>query len=123
MNTTNIKSFENMRWASFRQPVEFRHTAALEFIEKGPVLDIGCGDGLLMSLLRDKGVESFGVDISDDAVNACVTSGLHVDLIESANTLPFPDASFEDVVMLDVLEHVYDPAPLIEEAHLSLIHI
>lgn len=116
MNTANVKSFENKRWISFRQSVEFRHTAALELIGESPVLDIGCGDGLLMDLLRDKGIEVVGVDISDEVVKTCVARGSHAEVIESAETLPFPDASFEHVVLLDILEHVYNPVSILAEA-------
>jgi methionine biosynthesis protein MetW len=112
----DIQLFENSRWASFKQSVEFRHTAALELIEKGPVLDVGCGDGLLMSLLRDKGITATGVDISDEAVNACTKQGLRAEVVASADRLPFPDAHFEYVVMLDILEHVYDPVRIFAEA-------
>jgi len=116
MRVTNVKSFEDSRWISFRQSVEFRHTAALEFIQEGPVLDVGCGDGLFMNMLRIKGIKAVGVDISDEAVKVCTTQGLHAEVIASADALPFPDASFEYVVMLDVLEHVYDPVLFLAEA-------
>lgn len=117
MSATNVKKFEDSRWTFFRQAVEFRHTAALGLIKEGPVLDIGCGDGLFMSLLRDrKDIKAVGVDISTKAVQACVAQGLQAEVIASADTLPFPDASFEYVVMLDILEHVYDPVVLLAEA-------
>ncbi len=111
-----VTHFEDSRWASFRQSVEFRHTAALDFIEKGPVLDVGCGDGLFLGLLRNKGVEATGVDISNEAVAACTKQGLRAQTVPSASALPFPDSSFEYVVMLDILEHVYDPVPYLVEA-------
>lgn len=116
MKITNVKSFEDSRWTSFRQSVEFRHTAALGLIKEGTVLDIGCGDGLFMNMLRTKGIKSVGVDISDEAVRACTAQGLSAEVVTSAHLLPFPDASFEYVVMLDVLEHVYDPALFLAEA-------
>ncbi|MEK7114364.1 MAG: methionine biosynthesis protein MetW [Patescibacteria group bacterium] len=116
MKVTNVKSFEDSRWTSFRQSVEFRHTAALELIKEGTVLDIGCGDGLFMSLLRKRGVTAVGVDISDEAVRACTAQGLSAEVIASADALPFPDAHFEYVVMLDILEHVYNPVLFLAEA-------
>lgn len=116
MKVTDVKYFENSRWTSFRQSVEFRHTAALEFIKDGRVLDIGCGDGLFMDMLRKKGVKAVGVDISDKAVEECLKQGLHAEVVASADALPFPDAHFEYVVMLDILEHVYDPILFLAEA-------
>lgn len=116
MRVTNVKSFEDSRWTSFRQSVEFRHTAALELITEGTVLDIGCGDGLFMDMLRKKGVKAVGVDISDEAVRTCTAQGLSAGVVASADALPFPDAHFEYVVMLDILEHVYDPILFLAEA-------
>ena len=49
----------------------FRATA--EFIEKtiqpGRVLDAGCAKGFLVEALRDRGIEAFGVDISEYAIS------------------------------------------------------
>src|SRR5665647_1225431 len=43
------------------------------------VLDLACGDGELLSqLIRDKGVRGSGVDVSQEAVEACVRKGLSV---------------------------------------------
>lgn len=108
--------FEDERWRTFSQKTEFRHTAALSLITKGPVLDVGCGDGLLMRLLSDKGVVAQGVDVSPEAVLRCQEHALSARLLEDFGKLPYPDGAFETVVLLDVLEHVYDPVLLLSEA-------
>lgn len=70
------------------------------------ILDIGCGTGLLMRELQQFG-EVRGVDVSERAVAYCKERGLNP-VVGSADQLPFPDASFDVVVMLDVLEHLSD---------------
>ncbi len=116
MKSFSTESFEDERWANFAQSLEFRHTATLELIPEGPVLDIGCGDGLVLSLLAEKGIESRGIDISSEAVRKCHERGLRAEIFDPSKPLPFNDNTFETVLLLDVLEHVYEPTLLLAEA-------
>lgn len=111
----DVVSFENQRWSADTQGVEFRHTAALGLVENAPVLDIGCGDGLFLALLKERGIEATGTDFSDVAVSRCVSRGLRA-VVAHGEKLPFDDRSFETVTLLDVLEHTYDPMALLSEA-------
>ena len=112
----SVTEFENTRWSTFAQKAEFRHHAALDLIHGGRVLDFACGDGVLLELLGHKGIDATGLDISEAGVAACRAKGLRAEVLEVGATWPFPDDSFDYVVMLDVLEHVYDPALLLKEA-------
>ena len=73
-----------------------------DMVEPGSrVLDIGCGDGSLLAILRDrKGVDGRGIEISREGVNACLTKGLAViqcdaDTVGSAR----PEADAEVIAM------------------------
>lgn len=112
----SVRDFENKRWQESPQKIEFRHRACLDLVTDGTVLDIGCGDGLLLSLLREKGIESTGVDISIKAVEHCRAIGFTTIEHSLDNPLPFADNSFDTVVLLDVLEHVYEPLSVLLEA-------
>ena len=112
----DITEFENKRWHEHEQKAEFRHTAAAELVERGPVLDIGCGDGLLLALLKKKGIAAEGVDISAEAIAKCRAKNLEARVHAFNEPLPFANEAFEYAVLLDVLEHVYDPATLLGEA-------
>lgn len=112
----DTKAFENERWASFTQPREFRHDAALSLVDRGPVLDIGCGDGLLLALFKERGIDAEGADISSEAIERCVEKGLVAREYDPAKPLPYANDAFETVVLLDVLEHVYEPEALLREA-------
>lgn len=113
----DVRTFENRRWSEARQKAQFRHRAALSLVAGGTVLDVGCGDGLLMRMLRGKGIQDVsGVDISDVAAAQCRADGFSVAVADIASEpLPFADGSFSCVVILDVLEHVYDPETLLRE--------
>jgi methionine biosynthesis protein MetW len=112
----NLERFENERWEGMQQRIEFRHKAARELIDGGEVLDLGCGDGLLLQMLREKGVAGEGVDISKTAVEKCRAKGLKAQVHSFDRPLPYRDNTFRSVVLLDVLEHGYTPLELLREA-------
>jgi SAM-dependent methyltransferase len=69
------------------------------------VLDLGCGAGVL-ALLKRKGVELAGVDLSQECALAARRNGYDATAAAELSRLPFPDQSFDYVVSLDVLGHV-----------------
>ncbi len=70
------------------------------------ILDVGCGTGANLEMLKQFG-EAEGVDVSVEALEFCKLKGLkvHKGLAES---LPFANESFDLVTALDVVEHLDD---------------
>jgi len=110
--------FYHELWRNKHQAMVFRHLIARSLIDyDSRVLDIGCGDGLLMKKLVDLGCSVMGVDISQEAVKKCEQKNLQVKKLNfAAEPLPFADNQFDYALLLDVLEHLYDPLPVISEA-------
>lgn len=75
------------------------------------LLDVGCGTGWLAEHFRDY----TGIDGSPDAVARAQAAGRAVQLADADEPLPFPDQSFDGVVLKDLLEHVPDPVTLVLE--------
>jgi cyclopropane fatty-acyl-phospholipid synthase-like methyltransferase len=69
------------------------------------VLDLGCGAGML-ALLKRKGVNLTGIDVSAECAQAALRNGYDTTYTGLLTNLPFPDHSFDYVVSLDVLGHV-----------------
>ncbi len=69
------------------------------------VLELGCGAGML-ALLKRKGVNLTGVDLSNECALAARRNGYDATVSSDLSSLPFADASFDYVVSLDVLGHV-----------------
>ena len=75
--------------------------------EHSPVLDVGCGSGALLELLRDEGIEASGVDITSDMVAEAQARGLDVhraDAVEYLRSLP--EKSLGSIVAIQVIEHL-----------------
>jgi SAM-dependent methyltransferase len=77
------------------------------------LLDVGCGS----AWLGDHFEHYTGIDVSREAVDLARARGREVIQAEVDQPLPFPDVSFEGVVLKDVLEHVADPVALVREVH------
>jgi ubiquinone/menaquinone biosynthesis C-methylase UbiE len=69
------------------------------------LLDLGCGEGLL-ALLKRKDVYLAGIDLSPELVDMATRNGYDKACVGQLTELPFPDASFDYVVSLDVFGHV-----------------
>lgn len=110
--------FENKRWEKGGQILTYRHKTAINMIKEGKIIDLGCGDGLFLKMLKEKGIKDLvGVDLSSIAVEKCQQAGyeaIQSDL--SQEKLPFRDKEFENAVMLDILEHLFNPEDLFNEA-------
>jgi SAM-dependent methyltransferase len=72
----------------------------------GPVLDIGCAKGYLVYVLRLRGIEAFGVDWSQYALDNAYPDARPYLERASATDLPFPDKHFAVATSFDVLEHL-----------------
>lgn len=82
------------------------------------VLDLGCGDGELLSLLiKNKHVRAQGVEVSEQAIHNCVAAGLSVFQQDIDTGLTeFADKSVDYVILNQTLQQVKKPDLAIKEA-------
>lgn len=89
-----------------------------EWIRPGSrVLDLGCGEGLLLRHLRDtRDVIGYGLEIDPDNIRSCVEKGIPVIQTNLDQGLQdFDPASFDYVVMTQTLQAVRYPEHLLNE--------
>lgn len=79
---------------------------------RGEVLDVGCAEGLIRGALRSS-TRYVGLDY---LTTASALYRTRPDVYGDACRLPFADASFDSVLLLDVLEHVANPESALAEA-------
>ncbi|MFP5223866.1 MAG: methionine biosynthesis protein MetW [Acidobacteriota bacterium] len=88
------------------------HSLALEAVPPGSrVLDIGCGNGALDHLLKERGCRVHGLDRHPDQVIAGLDAYTSIDL--DVRTHAFPVRGFECILLLDIIEHLREPETLL----------
>src|SRR3990170_2840610 len=102
-----------------RTPTKIEHEVIMEWIEDGAsVLDLGCGDGELLSrLIEEKNVRAQGIEISEQAIHRCVARGLsvfHEDIDSGLSA--YGDKSFDYVVLNQTFQQVKKPDLVLKEA-------
>ena len=113
-------SYDELWRAKLRTPptvVPLRFSAAVAELAGGArVLDVGCGRGVGHDLLAKRYREVHGVDGTEAALAQARARGTAARVVDlDAGRLPYPDAHFDAVLLLDVIEHLIDPAPIVAE--------
>jgi len=108
---------ESYRRLVLQDHVRFVHRAIEASSESGAVLDVGCGGGLFLRMLAERGRRVIGLDFSLPAAAAAWrVHGVPV-VCGILSRAPLPPASCAAVTMFHVLEHLYDPVSYLEAAH------
>lgn len=108
---------ETHAWSRGRRSAILRLLESLGVPRDVRGLEVGCGSGMLLKELRDRGFRDFvGVDISDAALRAAASRGLG-DIVsrQDAVATTFDDDSFDLVIASDVLEHLLDEGRALAE--------
>lgn len=129
---TKYERFGAYHWREI-QPIPTRHNAILTARYRvlldtmdpgaGRVLDIGCGDGTLTYMLGDKAERVYAIDDSllplrlarDQFRRQGAPREPNLSAADGRN-LPFPDDTFDCVVLADVIEHIDAPEAVMREA-------
>ena len=85
------------------------HKIILDWVDhSSSILDLGCGDGKLISLLvKNKGVLAQGIEIDEDEIFKCVELGLSVFQQDIDSGLSeYKDKSFDYVILAQTLQQV-----------------
>src|SRR5579863_2579792 len=95
------------------------HKYILEMIEPNSrVLDLGCGDGELLSLLmKEKNCRAAGIEIDEKAIYKCVERGVsvsHGDI--DSGLVDYADKRFDYVILNESLQEILNPEKVIAEA-------
>ena len=108
-DVAQYREFDNKRWPRNRYEVVLRTTPPAKRL-----LDIGCGDGLLLYNLRSRAKELYGIDLARNrtvvAKQGLESRGVAATISDGniEKGLDFPDHYFDVVVCADVLQFIVD---------------
>lgn len=81
-----------------------------QYRQKGKILDLGCGTGDILILLKSLGWDVYGIDINKEAIKTARSRGLknvQVGTYEDVNV--YPDRYFDAIRLYHVIEHLDNP--------------
>jgi len=96
------------------QVLSYWKVAAL-FPVKSKILDVGCGAGWRLDLYKEFGWETYGFDISSEAIEIAKSKG-HDVVVAEMEIIPYPDNYFDVVQISHVIEHLPHPVFTIKKA-------
>ncbi len=118
--TARVQKFYATRYGKDEKPESMRVNLILKALEMlGPVrriLDVGCGDGSLSSMLARSSEQVAGIEVSMEACRIAHSRGVGVTRADVENyAFPFQPESFDVVVAGEVIEHMTDPDEFLQE--------
>jgi SAM-dependent methyltransferase len=105
-----------LMWKNFREVSALLNRI---FPKAGSLLDIGCGYGHFVELMRDYGWTVCGIDPSSRTLNSAKKKGLPV-IETTIDDASFPRNSFDAITAFYVLEHLTDPLAALKKIFLLL---
>jgi SAM-dependent methyltransferase len=117
-----IRSWFNRTYAekglTYLRPSEF-YSIFLEYLDVGEghrLLDLGCGPGLLLGQARARGAFAAGIDLSERGVAMVSTQAPGAyGILCNAESLCFPDSTFDYLTCIGVFEHILDSTRALSE--------
>lgn len=115
--------FEN-RFRGTEEEVKKQQTIYIPYFKNGgKVLDLGCGRGEFMELLKENGIEAEGVDINGQMIDICRDKGLNCtkgDILEKLAA--FEDGTLGGIFSSQVIEHL-SPSYLMRMVELAFFKL
>ena len=103
-----------------RDHVQFVAQALRSSRARGPLLDVGCGGGLFLGMMRQRGFRVVGLDSSREAAAIAWRRQLAPAVCADMEKAPLRAGSFAGITMFHVMEHLYDPRAYLTAAHALL---
>lgn len=118
-----LEAFYKKAWPDKRRPLDIAYVnfVVSEF-GKGSLLDVGCGFGELIGVLREFGFKVKGTAASKYEVDECKRKGLNVLFHDASNELPYNNESFNFVLSIGSIEHIKGWQTALNEMHRVLTH-
>lgn len=111
--------YDNSRDGKFVEPMYEIIAGEIQKSPSGRILDVGCGNANLFSMLPDGKYELHGIDFCENMIaEALMKCGNKAEFkVADAEKLPFDDDSFDVIVCNASFHHYVRPGAVLEEMH------
>jgi 2-polyprenyl-3-methyl-5-hydroxy-6-metoxy-1,4-benzoquinol methylase len=109
---------DSRSWYRDVDPMSQVDPALVDFVAERAgrrVLDLGCGLGGYSRALSERGHDCYALDVVAEYVETARELGVRADLYDGER-LPLEDRAVDTVILIEVLEHLDEPASLLREA-------
>jgi SAM-dependent methyltransferase len=106
------RKYENNKLQRSRRDVVIEHFTTVEKNEGQDIIEIGCGDGLWIHLLTQKGYKVCGIDANETAVKLAHEEG--VKSVTHSTVLDY-EGTHDVVLLFDAFEHFEDPPACVKK--------
>lgn len=109
--------YVNSSDGQFVQPMYRSLIQELENIRSGRLLDIGCGNGDFFGLIKDMGMELYGIDLAENMIRAAQRKyGDIASILQSdAENLPFQAGMFDVIICNASFHHYTNPQAVLTQ--------
>jgi SAM-dependent methyltransferase len=107
---------ESYRRLVLRDHVQFVSQALRSSTARGPLLDVGCGGGLFLGIMRERGFRVVGLDNSPQAAGIAWRRQQVPAVVADTERAPLRAGSLAGLTMFHVMEHLYDPRSYLRAA-------
>lgn len=85
--------------------------------KKNKILDVACGGGYYGAIFIESGNEVHGIEISKTLVQKSLEKKIKAIQADVEEPFPYPDKTFDKVLTIDILEHLFFPGSTLQEVH------
>ena len=117
-NTDYIKAVYNEKdkpFTSYPRKLIEHLIIKLNMNKNDTILEIGCGRGEFLNEFIEKGLDGYGLDISNYSANKFPKIKLKLSDVAKNKTLPYEDSKFDYIFTKSFIEHFYEPEYLFKE--------
>lgn len=111
---------QNTRIQKIQREMTLRALEILKIEPPAIFLDLGCGTGISMEVLRQAGFEGKGIDIADSMLNIARQKGFNVYKADFTIEIPFNSNFFDFIISISTLQwifHGFKPKIILEKGN------